>query len=214
MIAETGARCHDGRMPAHVERAELPGIGVRHDINTAAGRRLSVINFRDGGRELAIADEDDPDRADETVALTDEEATALSEVLGGSLILTQLAGLREQVAGLYTEQIPVRADSPVRRPAARRHEGPHPHPLLDRRDRARRTACSRRPSPADVLERRRLARSWSARARDSTSSSASSTGADPMDDGALVLIEIGALLLGHRPARAARGTPRASRRSR
>jgi len=99
-------------MPAHVERAELPGIGVRHDILTVEGRRVSVVNFRDGGRELALSDEHDPDRADETIALTDDEATALSEVLGGSLLLTQLAGLREQVAGLYTEQIPLRADSP------------------------------------------------------------------------------------------------------
>ncbi len=99
-------------MPAHVERVELPGIGIRYDINTEAERRLSVINFRDGRREIAIADEDDPDRAQETVSLTDDEAIALTEVLGGSLILTQLAGLREQVAGLYMEQIPVRADSP------------------------------------------------------------------------------------------------------
>lgn len=99
-------------MPVHVERAELPGIGVRHDILTKEGRRLSVINFRDGGRELALSDEDDPDRAEETIQLDDDEATALSEVLGGSLILTQLAGLRDQIAGLQTEQIPVRADSP------------------------------------------------------------------------------------------------------
>lgn len=99
-------------MPAHVERADLPGIGVRHDILTGEGRRISVINFRDGGRELAFADEDDPDAAGEAIVLTDDEATALSEVLGGSLILTQLAGLREQISGLYMEQIPVRADSP------------------------------------------------------------------------------------------------------
>ncbi|GAA1976363.1 cation:proton antiporter regulatory subunit [Microbacterium pumilum] len=99
-------------MPVHVERVELPGIGVRHDILTVDGRRLSVVSFRDGGRELALSDEDDPDRADETIELTDDEATALSEVLGGTLLLTQLAGLREQVAGLHMEQIPVRADSP------------------------------------------------------------------------------------------------------
>ena len=105
-------QCHDVRMPAHVERTELPGIGVRHDIVTDQRRRLSVLNLRDGGRELAIADEDDPDRASETIELSDDEATALSEVLGGSLILTQLAGLREQVAGLSIEQIPLRADSP------------------------------------------------------------------------------------------------------
>src|SRR6187431_3004414 len=103
---------HDGRMPVHVERVVLPGIGVRHDILTADGRRLSVVSFRDGGRELALSDEDDPDRADETITLTDDEATALSEVLGGTLLLTQLAGLRGQIAGLHMEQIPVRADSP------------------------------------------------------------------------------------------------------
>ncbi|MFT3797713.1 cation:proton antiporter regulatory subunit [Microbacterium sp.] len=99
-------------MPVHVERAELPGIGVRHDILTKGGRRLSVVNYRDGEREIAIADEDDPDRAADMIELTDDEAIALSEVLGGSLILTQMAGLREQIAGLHMEHIPVRADSP------------------------------------------------------------------------------------------------------
>ncbi|GAA1996682.1 cation:proton antiporter regulatory subunit [Microbacterium ulmi] len=99
-------------MPVHVERAELPGIGVRHDILTESGRRLSVVSFRDGDRELAIADEDDPDRALETIELTDDEASALAEVLGGSLMLTQLAEMRDRLAGLFTEQIPVRADSP------------------------------------------------------------------------------------------------------
>ena len=99
-------------MPVHVERAELPGIGIRHDILTDDGRRLSVVNFREGGREIAISDEDDPDRCGDTLALTDDEATALSEVLGGSVIMTQLAGIRDQVDGLSTSQIPVRADSP------------------------------------------------------------------------------------------------------
>lgn len=99
-------------MPVNVERTELPGIGIRHDVRTAAGRRLSVITFRDGGRELAVADPHDPDRAEVAVEITDDEATALSEVLGGSVILTQIAGLRDQVDGLSTAQIPVRADSP------------------------------------------------------------------------------------------------------
>ncbi|MDZ8172994.1 cation:proton antiporter regulatory subunit [Microbacterium xanthum] len=99
-------------MPVNVERTELPGIGIRHDVETAAGRRLSVITFRDGGREIAVADPHDPDRAEVSLEITDDEATALSEVLGGSLIMTQLAGLREQVSGLSTSQIPVRADSP------------------------------------------------------------------------------------------------------
>jgi TrkA domain protein len=99
-------------MSVHVERVELAGIGIRHDIETDAGRRISVVTFREGGRELAVSDDDDPDRAAMTVSLADDEATALSEVLGGSLILTQIAQLREQVDGLSTEQIPVPADSP------------------------------------------------------------------------------------------------------
>lgn len=138
-------------MPVHVERAELPGIGVRHDILTRGGRRLSIVNFRDGGRELALSDEDDPDRAEDTIQLTDDEATALSEVLGGSLLLTQLAGLREQIAGLYMEQLPVRADSPF-----------VGRPLGDTRARTltrcsvvaivRETGVVPAPSPADLLD--------------------------------------------------------------
>lgn len=137
-------------MPVHIERADLPGIGVRHDILTEEGRRISVVNLREGGREFAIADEDDPDRAGEAIDLTDDEATALSEILGGSLILTQLAGLPEQVPGLFIEQIPVRADS--------KYVG---RPLGDTRARTR-TRCSivalmgeagviPAPEPADIL---------------------------------------------------------------
>ena len=99
-------------MPVHVERVDLPGIGTRHDVLTAGGRRLSVISLRDGGREIAFADEDDPDRCVGAIPLTDDEAAALADVIGGSVIMTQLAGLREQVSGLYTELVPVRADSP------------------------------------------------------------------------------------------------------
>lgn len=134
----------------HIERADLPGIGVRHDILTEEGRRISVVNLREGGREFAIADEDDPDRAGEAIELTDDESTALSEILGGSLILTQLAGLPEQVPGLFIEQIPVRADS--------KYVG---RPLGDTRARTR-TRCSivalmgeagviPAPEPADIL---------------------------------------------------------------
>ncbi len=99
-------------MPVHVDRVELPGIGIRHDVVTGEGRRLSVISLRDGGREIAFSDEDDPDRCLGSIDLTDDEASALAEVIGGSVIMTHLAGLREQAAGLLTEQIPVNHDSP------------------------------------------------------------------------------------------------------
>lgn len=91
---------------------ELPGIGVRHDLVTAAGRRIGVVSYRSGKRELVLFDPEDPDAGKEQVALTDGEAEALADILGASLMLGQLAGLREQAAGLRTAQVSLPADSP------------------------------------------------------------------------------------------------------
>jgi len=95
-----------------VEQVQLPGIGVRHDLVTEAGRRIGVVSHRTGQRDLVVFDPDDPDACTEQLALTDDEAEALAEVLGASLMLSQLAGLREQAAGLRTEQISLPVDSP------------------------------------------------------------------------------------------------------
>jgi TrkA domain protein len=95
-----------------VEQVELPGIGVRHDLVTAAGRRIGVVSYRSGKRELVLFDPEDPDAGKEQVALTDDEAEALADILGASLMLGQLAGLREQAAGLHTEQVSLPAGSP------------------------------------------------------------------------------------------------------
>lgn len=99
-------------MHVRVEQVELPGIGVRHDLITETGRRIGVVSYRSGSRELAVFDPDDPDACRDQVALTDAEAEALAEILGASLMLGQLAGLREQAAGLLTEQISLPAGSP------------------------------------------------------------------------------------------------------
>lgn len=95
-----------------VEQINLPGIGVRHDVITSSGQRLGVVSYRSGGRDLIMYDPDDPDAASAQITLTDDEAVALADVLGASLMLGQLAGLRQQAAGLLTEQISLTADSP------------------------------------------------------------------------------------------------------
>jgi TrkA domain protein len=95
-----------------VEQVDLPGIGVRHDLVTAAGRRIGVVSYRSGRRELVLFDPEDPDAGKEHIALTDAESEALADILGASLMLGQLAGLREQAAGLLTEQVSLPADSP------------------------------------------------------------------------------------------------------
>lgn len=95
-----------------MEQTALPGIGVRHDLVTASGRRVGVVTHRNGRRDLVLYDDDDPDAGDVDIPLTDDEAEALADILGASLMLGQLSGLRQQAAGLLTEQISIPASSP------------------------------------------------------------------------------------------------------
>lgn len=100
-------------MVVRVERTALPGIGVRHDILTTAGRRVGVVSRRGGGkRDLVIADVDDPDQTTAQVGLTDEESDILAELLGSSAILSRLSRLTDEVDGVFTEQLALPAGSP------------------------------------------------------------------------------------------------------
>lgn len=97
--------------PTRVEETLLPGIGLRHDFETAAGRRVGVVSHRDGRRELVVYDARDPDACVAQVRLTSEEADALAEILGAARVIERLAALRQQVEGLVSEEIPIRAGS-------------------------------------------------------------------------------------------------------
>ena len=99
-------------MSVRVEKVDLPGLGTRHDVITKTGRRIGVVSYRSGERELALFGVDDPDASIDSIALTDDEAAALADVLGASLMLGQLAGIRDQAAGLFTEQLLIPAGSP------------------------------------------------------------------------------------------------------
>src|SRR3954471_22577422 len=97
-----------------VEQTVLPGVGVRQELATAAGRRLGVIELRDGRRVLLVYDRDDPDACSETLRLTDEEADALATILGAphwNSVVRRLETLKEQ-AGLVIEELPVEEGSP------------------------------------------------------------------------------------------------------
>ena len=95
-----------------VEQIPLPGIGMRYDIVTESGRRIGVVSHRTGRRDLVVYDVGDPDTASEQIALTDDEAHTLAEMLSATLVLARLSGLRDQAAGLATEQVSLPADSP------------------------------------------------------------------------------------------------------
>lgn len=99
-------------MGVRIEKIDLPGIGVRHDVLTSSGRRLSVVSHRGGERDVAFYDIEDPDACRDSIALSDDEAAAIADLLGGTVMLSQLSGLTSQTAGVFTEQILLPADSP------------------------------------------------------------------------------------------------------
>lgn len=78
---------------ARIEETRLPGIGLRHDFTTTGGTRLGVITYRDGRRELLIYDERDPDECRATVQLSEDDAHALADVLGGSEVIEHIERL-------------------------------------------------------------------------------------------------------------------------
>ena len=98
-------------MSVRIERTDLPGIGARYDVVTAGGRRVGVVAHRSGERDLALFDADDPDSCADSIPLTDQEAAALADVLGGSVMVGTFAGLSAQEAGLYTEHLQLPTDS-------------------------------------------------------------------------------------------------------
>lgn len=89
----------------------LPGIGVCQEVELKAGRRLGIVTRRNGLRDIVVYDEDGEGAAT-TVALTDDEANALAEVLGAPQLIVRLAALQQQADGLVTEQLPIPQTSP------------------------------------------------------------------------------------------------------
>jgi len=95
-----------------VEEVKLPGLGLRHDFSCLTGRRVGVVSLKNGGRQLIVYDEYDPDAVQVSVDLDADEAAVLAELLGAPKVIERLHRLREQVEGLATTGIPIAADSP------------------------------------------------------------------------------------------------------
>jgi len=95
-----------------ITETALPGVGLRHDFTTRAGRQLGVVTHRTGRRDLLIYDRDDPDRC-EVIQLTDDEADALADLLGADRLVSHLAKLQQQIEGLAIDWLEIRAGSPA-----------------------------------------------------------------------------------------------------
>ena len=98
-------------MNVEITNRVLPGIGVCQEVALHNGRRLGIVTRRSGLRDLVFYDEEGEGAA-ETVALTDDEANAVAELLGAPQLTFRLAVLQRQAEGLIVEQLPVPAGSP------------------------------------------------------------------------------------------------------
>lgn len=95
-----------------VEEVKLPGLGLRHDFLCLTGRRVGVVSLKNGGRQLIVYDDTDPDAVQVSVELDADEAAVLAELLGAPKVIERLHRLREQVEGLTTTGIPIAPESP------------------------------------------------------------------------------------------------------
>lgn len=94
-----------GEDSIEINESPLPGIGLRDDFVTAAGRRVGVVSHRTGQRDLVIYDERDPDACAATIPLTPGEADAVAEFLGTRRVVERLSQLSEQVESLRTSKL-------------------------------------------------------------------------------------------------------------
>jgi TrkA domain protein len=79
-------------MSVQIAKTALPGIGLRYEFTTFQGRRVAVVSYRGGRRELVVYDTVDPDACREVLVLTDEEGDALAELLGAPHIVDSPPG--------------------------------------------------------------------------------------------------------------------------
>jgi TrkA domain protein len=91
-----------------VRETRLPGVGVRHDFETGAGRRIGVIVHHSGHRDLLVYDDADDDRCRENLRIDEAEAHALAEMLGATRVASSVDDIRQNIEGLAIDWLPIR----------------------------------------------------------------------------------------------------------
>ena len=96
-----------------VTETELPGVGVRFEFKTDAGRMVGVVVHQTGRRDLVVYDDRDPSRAESSVQLSEDEGHTLGELLGGSRVVEHLEDAAHQLGELGISWITIDATSPL-----------------------------------------------------------------------------------------------------
>lgn len=94
-----------------VTETQLPGVGVRHEFETSAGERLSVLSHRTGRKELAVYDRLDPDACSTVLHLSEDDTRTLAEVLGGSPVSEAVTGV-QRLEGVAIDWLRISPGSP------------------------------------------------------------------------------------------------------
>jgi TrkA domain protein len=96
----------------NVDETDLPGLGRRKDFMTASGRRIGVVELREGQTELIVSTWDDPDTCQASIPLTGDEAATLGNLLGGQHLAMKLTEEHKEIPGIVTRQFSIAPDSP------------------------------------------------------------------------------------------------------
>ncbi len=94
-----------------VTESDLPGVGVRFDLQTNSGRAVGVVVHQSGRRDLVVYDHRDVDRAAESVELSEDEGHTLGELLGGSPVLEHLDDAVHRLEDLVISWVEIGAES-------------------------------------------------------------------------------------------------------
>lgn len=108
----------------------LPGVGIRFELRTRSGPLLGIVVHRGGAVDVAVYDQDDPDRARGVFHLDEDETDAVAEIFGAPRMTQRFADLSREVPGLRSARIAI--------PPGSSFDG---RPLGDTRARTR-TGCS------------------------------------------------------------------------
>ncbi|MEY2957596.1 MAG: hypothetical protein RLZZ01_164 [Actinomycetota bacterium] len=92
---------------AAIDETNLPGVGLRHEFVCESGDRIGVITRHSGRRDLLVFDRDDPDSVAESASLSADEARTLADLLGGATLIERFDDLRQHIAGLSIDWLPV-----------------------------------------------------------------------------------------------------------
>lgn len=96
-----------------VTETDLPGVGIRFELQTDAGRCVGVVAHQTGRRDLVVYDERDVDRACESVELSEDEGHTLGEMLGGSPVLEHLDDAVHRLEDLVISWVTIQSRSPL-----------------------------------------------------------------------------------------------------